>query len=300
MNRDVLKQLSIVAMISAPTELKTIFNKIATYYIAYTGMDNPTVEDRTEFINEAYNAINLLIKIIATASNGVAINAQVKIPSEEEINKESELPTFGTKHDSITLEEYNKMTQISSKDNPSNITVTATNNDDNVINNTNIRTSNEISKTENDIIDNVETNTGKDDQEDMAKISEKNRKAVDDAINNKMSAKKIIEAELNYWGVDKTTLGYKVMLTIGTISIEYDDTPLDILHKVAKKLKLPIRTVASAAARVAKYTDFSNATYVPILASIPKNEIDKEFIIKELADFKRKDPKKKKQAKVEE
>jgi len=291
MNRDVLKQLSIVAMISAPTELKTIFNKIATYYIAYTGMDNPTVEDRTEFINEAYNAINLLIKIIATASNGVAVNAQVKIPSEEEINKESELPS---------IEDYNKFTQISSKDNPSNITVTATNNDDNVINDTNIRISDEISKTENDIIDNVETNTGKDDQEDMAKISEKNRKAVDDAINNKMSAKKIIEAELNYWGVDKTTLGYKVMLTIGTISIEYDDTPLDILHKVAKKLKLPIRTVASAAARVAKYTDFSNATYIPILASIPKSEIDKEFIIKELADFKRKDPKKSKQAKVDE
>lgn len=291
MNRDVLKQLSIVAMISAPTELKTIFNKIATYYIAYTGMDNPTVEDRTEFINEAYNAINLLIKIIATASNGVAINAQVKIPSEEEINKESELPS---------IEDYNKFTQINSKDNPSNITVTAFNNDNNVINNTNIRNSNKISKTENDIIDNVETNTGKDDQEGMAKISEKNRKAVDDAINNKMSAKKIIEAELNYWGVDKTTLGYKVMLTIGTISIEYDDTPLDILHKVAKKLKLPIRTVASAAARVAKYTDFSNATYIPILASIPKSEIDKEFIIKELADFKRKDPKKSKQAKVDE
>lgn len=113
------------------------FVKLSCYYLAYIDIETPSVADRTDYINESFNAMTLLNKLIATASNGKKIESQVKVPEQARFPYDDKKSTedtiqspplrFGTQHDSIPLEEYLKMTQVSTKDNDPNVVITAIN-----------------------------------------------------------------------------------------------------------------------------------------------------------------------------
>ena len=56
------------------------FARLACYYLGY--INSPTKElDRTDYVNESCNAINILTKLVALSSNGTDINGKVSLDS---------------------------------------------------------------------------------------------------------------------------------------------------------------------------------------------------------------------------
>ena len=79
----ILKDANVIeSMLTAPKIYLEQFVKLSAYYQAYINIDKPSVQDRTDFINECYNATTMLNKLIAAVSNGERLEDQVKAPSE--------------------------------------------------------------------------------------------------------------------------------------------------------------------------------------------------------------------------
>ena len=76
-------KLAVEIFEKAPEPLVTQFMMIGALYVDYINQKDPSNEARTNYINKTYNAINVINKLIAVASNAIPVEAQVQIETNQ-------------------------------------------------------------------------------------------------------------------------------------------------------------------------------------------------------------------------
>lgn len=244
MDKDaILKDVDILDTIFvAPKVYLEQFIKITAYYNAYINMENPTIQDRTDFINECYNSINLLSKLIATVSNGQRLESQVKVPVDDVVKNNSE--------------EFNK-------DNVDKAFDTLKNHIE------------DLSKEENNIEEmNADFILGSSSKPDTAISAKEYRSSFIDAS-------EIFYEELENWGISESLGAHDCMMAMAQCCDSYD-TPKLAIRKIAAYLSKPIATVASSFAYIARNADFRKSQYSELLKNtdceISKETLIEEYL----------------------
>lgn len=262
--------------------LESIFKQISDHYDSFVDNQPKTINERIDYINNQYNAINILQKFIAVTSNGVPIEQQAKIkqPNAENdkdntksVEKTTNNKTSKNINNALPKIEKNRNTTLKNK-------LFGTNNapvDTVSINETNKENTALIDDLD---INKKEENNNKDDNIDDT-IS-----LVDDIIDGNITLEDIFKEELLNWGISDNTFGYELILTIIKTcksGMSYNEV-IEILSEYTGKTKA---VVSSALSRIAKTADFSKTKYNDYLKSLAKNnkEITKEIFIKEITDF---------------
>lgn len=269
--------------------LETIFKQISDRYDAYTNGEFKTVDERIDYINKQYNAINIIQKLIAVTSIGQPIESQVVINNNSKQQHETTMPikksvVDGKKSSLLKNQknnqslknrlfgneklnqdkEYDKVSETESLTKENNTQI-----NDNFVN---------VDDTQIKPDEIIKDSNNKDEIEESVAL-------VDDILNGDLTIIDIFKEELENWGINDTLFGYKLIIDIANnvkAGMDYDEV-ITILANINKKSK---GVVSSALGRLVKNADFTKTKYNDYLKSLAlNNEVTKEILIKELTDF---------------
>lgn len=281
----ILSNINVMETISSmPRVFIECFVKISRYYQAFSSLETITNQDRTDFINETYNSMNLLSKLLATASNGEPLEAQVRVP--EPIKNpfpkaQAPSPAAQEKVPSVIMDtKKNTMefrstiitgkAQIPVEVIPDNI---HTEDDTSITeapkaksNQNQIRNPNESIKPLTDNIpksssssekstSSLQINTEKDSEIDMA------RKKTHNTTAKKITPRQTLINNMEKWGIEKDSFTYEAMLTLLKVG-KKSATALENIRKIADILGKSTPTVASAFSFAAKRGGFASKEYM--------------------------------------
>ena len=111
-----------------------------------------------------------------------------------------------------------------------------------------------------------------------------------DAIEKDITPKELIITEVKSWGIKEDTFAFKIFVSLADIDFSGDNksrmmTYEDVIKEVASMLGRKKSLINSALSKTIKNCDFSGAKFVPILKNMNREDITKEFVIKQLLDF---------------
>ena len=253
MNKEnILKNANIMdTVLQMPQVFIEQFIKISAYYLAYVNMDEPSNKDRTDYINESYNAMTLLNKLIATASYGGKIEYQVKVPEEERLN-----------NNAINEEEI-----IEEKD----------------------AIKEELeSMYVDDLFDNsTQSNKPSEKYEFEEEYdSEYDDEEYDTSTNYEKRSFYMLMEEMNNWGIKETSFAHKCVVAMYHCCT-YLDSPEKVINKVADYLDRPTGTISNAFNYILKNANFENSQYCDTFKNKNRMLISRAELISELEYFVR-------------
>ena len=255
MNKEnILKNANIMdTVLQMPQVFIEQFIKISAYYLAYVNMDEPSNKDRTDYINESYNAMTLLNKLIATASYGGKIEYQVKVTEEERLNNNTIINEEEIIEEKDAIDEELESMYVDDLF------------DDAVQSN---NSSEEYGFEE-------EYNDEYDDEEyDTSTNYEKRRSFY------------MLMEEMNNWGIKETSFAHKCVVAMYHCCT-YLDSPESVINKVADYLDRPTGTISNAFNYILKNANFENSQYCDTFKNKNRMLISRAELISELEYFVR-------------
>ena len=253
MNKEnILKNANIMdTVLQMPQVFIEQFIKISAYYLAYVNMDEPSNKDRTDYINESYNAMTLLNKLIATASYGGKIEYQVKVPEEERLNND-------TINEEEIIEEKDAI-----KEELESMYVDEL--FDNAVQSNNSSEKYEFEEKYNSEYDDEEYNT---------------------STNYEKRSFYMLMEEMNNWGIKETSFAHKCVVAMYHCCT-YLDSPESVINKVADYLDRPTGTISNAFNYILKNANFENSQYCDTFKNKNRMLISRSELISELEYFVR-------------
>jgi len=102
-----------------------------------------------------------------------------------------------------------------------------------------------------------------------------------------LTAEDIISEELDNWGINPNTYGYKAIVSLASIKpwTNKKYRADDLIVKIAEKNGKPLSTTHSALQSLVSKADFSKSKYIELFKSMNKKQITKEMVIEQFYDF---------------
>ena len=111
-----------------------------------------------------------------------------------------------------------------------------------------------------------------------------------DAIEKDITPRELIITEIKSWGIEEDSFPFKIFVSLADIDFSGDNksrvmTYEDAIKEVARILGRKKSLINSALSKAIKNCDFSGAKFIPILKNMDREDITKEFVVKQLLDF---------------
>jgi hypothetical protein len=273
--------------------IESQFNELGEIYDSYVSQTTHSDADRVAFINNAYNKINLISKIISMAANGIKIEDQISIPEEPKVE---EKPNKVASSDMAALmggvEPDNESDTQETLDEES-----VTNEQPAISDEVKEETAKFISQTEklvNSIKERIET-----DQNDSSKSEEEIAQADAEKARKAQEAEEFIDSyadcdieeifieEFMSWGISPTYAGCKnIIKLIGLCEKDHEinrNSDIEtILYELSDECGITLTQLTKNLKFIISKADFSKSKFIPILSKI---NVTVEILLKEFIDF---------------
>jgi hypothetical protein len=273
--------------------IESQFNELGEIYDSYVSQTTHSDADRVAFINNAYNKINLISKIISMAANGIKIEDQISIPEEPKVE---EKPNKVASSDMAALmggvEPDNESDTQETLDEES-----VTNEQPAISDEVKEETAKFISQTEklvNSIKERIVTdqNDSNKSEEEIAQAdAEKARKAqeAEEFIDSYADCdiEEIFIEEFMSWGVSPTYAGCKNIIKLIDLcennhEINRNSDIETILYELSNECGITLTQLTKNLKFIISKADFSKSKFIPILSKI---NVTVEILLKEFIDF---------------
>jgi hypothetical protein len=273
--------------------IESQFNELGEIYDSYVSQTTHSDADRVAFINNAYNKINLISKIISMAANGIKIEDQISIPEEPKVE---EKPNKVASSDMAALmggvEPDNESDTQETLDEES-----VTNEQPAISDEVKEETAKFISQTEklvNSIKERIVTdqNDSNKSEEEIAQAdAEKARKAqeAEEFIDSYADCdiEEIFIEEFISWGISPTYAGCKNIIKLIDLcekdhEINRNSDIETILYELSNECGITLSQLTKNLKFIISKADFSKSKFIPILSKI---NVTVEILLKEFIDF---------------
>ena len=301
--------------------LQKEFDKVIARYEDWVEQGSHSHEDKIKYVNEQFNSLNLINKMIALSVNGERIEAQVKVQgnqkTEQPVHKKNVKPITKTnevvveeqiiEEDTIPQEEDMPTKKTTSKTSKAKSTtkkttaieketkpITKKSTAEKKTTTTAKKSTTKKKTTKKEPTAAKETSNIKIEVTDSSKVDPEQPK-IDPVYDFKSdyipTAKEIIEAEFESWGVKDLNMAATALVNLEDYAKLNEDgsrpTYRDVLKaiSVAHGGKTPA-SIGGMISRIIKKADFSKSKYIPVLAKYQANGVlTNEVLVLELLDF---------------
>lgn len=237
--------------------LEQQFNELNALYLSHVTKLKPTEDDRVNFINSAFNKINLISKIISMAANGIKVEDQISIQSEAQNNDK-------TQH-KVSKEEKENITK-------------------------NITRTEKLLETLKPIIESDQANKSKEKLAEEEKQKEERVLEVERTIDEfaDCTIEEIFKKEFESWGINTSYAGCNnIMMLINLCKKDKDIVAngdiVYILNSLAYECCITLRQLNKNLEFIISKANFSNSKFIPVLGKIKKVTV--EMLLKEFIEF---------------
>ena len=111
-----------------------------------------------------------------------------------------------------------------------------------------------------------------------------------DAIEKDITPRELIITEIKSWGIEEDSFPFKIFVSLADIDFSGDNksrvmTYEDAIKEVARILGRKKSLINSALSKAIKNCDFSGAKFIKKIKNMDREDITKEFVVKQLLDF---------------
>lgn len=257
--------------------LEKQFDELNALYVDYISKPDHNDSDKVDFINSAFNKLNVMNKLVTMAANGVSIEDQVSI--KQVATKEAE--KIASKNAAAMMGGFDEDEEQQKQED-------------------NVETERVISETEK-LVESLKSQleaTGKQDLtveqlNAMQQAKEQKAQETEDMIEQyaNCDVEQIIVEEFLSWRVKPTYAGCRNILKLGEAYEKSGKTintksPIeDIQYYLTEVCGISRHQLHKNINLVISKADFSKSKFITILRKIPKDKITDEIILKEFLEF---------------
>jgi hypothetical protein len=307
------------------TYLESEFNELNALYTEYINGEYHDETARAEFLNNAFNKLNLMNKLIALAANGVKVEEQIEIKNNESTKAASEnaAAMMGGFIEESSIESNtteNNITEDNKEDVENGLTVEFSANTiqspkiDAVAHDTltNLDVTSEDTKEEierelteteklvNNLTERIcklsdEDNENKSEDEIAAEKAAKEERAkeAEDFIDSygDYTLEQLFTEEFESWGIKPTYAGCKNIINLekacelSNNTLKLSSSLEYIENYLAQANNISEQQLKRNINNIISKADFSKSKFLPVLSKLDKSVISEEIILKEFLEF---------------
>lgn len=108
-------------------------------------------------------------------------------------------------------------------------------------------------------------------------------------VSEDITAIQVVQKELKLWGINPSTLGYKIIMSIvedfSAEKLGHRPTEDEIIENAMHRFNVKKTSITAALSQLVRKAKFDQSVFIPLLQRIPKEELNWNAIVNEIIDF---------------